>query len=46
MGVTGTLAANRIAHDADLVIGIGTRYSDFTSAMTDSADATSLSNGR
>jgi len=32
MGVTGTLAANRIAHDADLVIGIGTRYSDFTSA--------------
>jgi len=32
MGVTGTLAANRIANDADLVIGIGTRYSDFTSA--------------
>lgn len=32
IGVTGTLAANRIAHDADLVIGIGTRYSDFTSA--------------
>ncbi len=32
MGVTGTLAANRIARDADLVIGIGTRYSDFTTA--------------
>lgn len=32
IGATGTLAANRIAHDADLVIGIGTRYSDFTSA--------------
>ncbi len=32
IGVTGTLAANRIAHDADLVIGIGTRYSDFTTA--------------
>lgn len=32
VGVTGTLAANRIAHDADLVIGIGTRYSDFTTA--------------
>lgn len=32
MGVTGTLAANRIAKEADLVIGIGTRYSDFTSA--------------
>lgn len=30
VGATGTLAANRIAHDADLVIGIGTRYSDFT----------------
>lgn len=32
MGVTGTLAANRLAHEADLIIGIGTRYSDFTSA--------------
>lgn len=32
MGVTGTFAANRIARDADLVIGIGTRYSDFTTA--------------
>lgn len=32
IGATGTLPANRIAHDADLVIGIGTRYSDFTTA--------------
>lgn len=32
IGATGSLAANRLAHDADLVIGIGTRYSDFTSA--------------
>jgi 3D-(3,5/4)-trihydroxycyclohexane-1,2-dione acylhydrolase (decyclizing) len=32
IGVTGTLAANRAARDADLVIGIGTRYSDFTTA--------------
>jgi 3D-(3,5/4)-trihydroxycyclohexane-1,2-dione acylhydrolase (decyclizing) len=32
VGPTGTLAANRLAHSADLVIGIGTRYSDFTSA--------------
>lgn len=32
IGVTGTLGANRIAHAADLVIGIGTRYSDFTTA--------------
>ncbi len=32
IGATGTFAANRIAHDADLVIGIGTRYSDFTTS--------------
>lgn len=32
VGATGTAAANRLAHDADLVIGIGTRYSDFTTA--------------
>jgi 3D-(3,5/4)-trihydroxycyclohexane-1,2-dione acylhydrolase (decyclizing) len=32
VGATGTLAANRLAKTADLVIGIGTRYSDFTSA--------------
>ena len=32
IGVTGTFAANRAAKTADLVIGIGTRYSDFTTA--------------
>jgi 3D-(3,5/4)-trihydroxycyclohexane-1,2-dione acylhydrolase (decyclizing) len=32
IGATGTLAANKIAADADVVIGIGTRYSDFTTA--------------
>ena len=32
IGATGTFAANRVAKDADLVIGIGTRYSDFTTA--------------
>ena len=32
IGATGTFAANRIAQEADLVIGIGTRYSDFTTA--------------
>ena len=32
VGVTGTFAANRLAREADLVIGIGTRYSDFTTA--------------
>ena len=30
IGVSGNFAANRIAKEADLVIGIGTRYSDFT----------------
>ena len=32
IGVTGALGANRAARTADLVIGIGTRYSDFTTA--------------
>lgn len=32
VGATGTLAANRVAAEADVVIGIGTRYSDFTTA--------------
>ena len=32
LGATGTFAANRMAKDADLVIGIGTRYSDFTTS--------------
>lgn len=32
IGATGTTAANRIAAEADVVIGIGTRYSDFTTA--------------
>ena len=32
IGATGTLAANRLAAQADLIIGIGTRYSDFTTA--------------
>lgn len=32
IGVTGTPGANIMAREADLIIGIGTRYSDFTSA--------------
>ena len=32
IGATGTFAANRVAKEADLVIGIGTRYSDFTTS--------------
>ena len=31
-GVAGTRAANLIAESADLVIGVGTRYTDFTTA--------------
>jgi 3D-(3,5/4)-trihydroxycyclohexane-1,2-dione acylhydrolase (decyclizing) len=32
IGVTGTPGANIVAREADLVIGLGTRYSDFTTA--------------
>ena len=32
VGVTGNLSANLIAKEADVVIGIGTRFSDFTTA--------------
>ena len=32
VGSTGTAAANRLAREADLVIGIGTRWGDFTTA--------------
>jgi 3D-(3,5/4)-trihydroxycyclohexane-1,2-dione acylhydrolase (decyclizing) len=30
IGETGSLAANTLAREADLIIGVGTRYSDFT----------------
>lgn len=32
IGVTGNLAANLISKDTDLVIGVGTRFTDFTTA--------------
>ncbi len=32
LGVTGCSAANEIARKADLVIGVGTRYTDFTTS--------------
>ncbi len=32
VGSTGTTAANALAAEADVVIGVGTRYSDFTTA--------------
>jgi 3D-(3,5/4)-trihydroxycyclohexane-1,2-dione acylhydrolase (decyclizing) len=32
VGATGTTAANELAADADVVIGVGTRWTDFTTA--------------
>ena len=32
VGATGSRAANEFAHEADVVIGVGTRWSDFTTA--------------
>ncbi|HEY7274074.1 MAG TPA: 3D-(3,5/4)-trihydroxycyclohexane-1,2-dione acylhydrolase (decyclizing) [Actinoplanes sp.] len=32
VGSTGSQAANALARDADVVLGVGTRYSDFTTA--------------
>ncbi|MDY7565614.1 3D-(3,5/4)-trihydroxycyclohexane-1,2-dione acylhydrolase (decyclizing) [Pseudomonas sp. RTC3] len=32
LGETGSLAANLLAKEADVIIGVGTRYSDFTTA--------------
>ncbi|WP_045849846.1 3D-(3,5/4)-trihydroxycyclohexane-1,2-dione acylhydrolase (decyclizing) [Domibacillus enclensis] len=32
LGILGTSAANRAAAEADLVIGVGTRYTDFTTS--------------
>ena len=38
LGVTGSAAANVLAAHADLVIGFGTRYSDFTASRSVFAD--------
>jgi len=32
VGTAGCLSANMLAHETDLVIGVGTRYTDFTTA--------------
>lgn len=32
IGATGTTAANALAHQADVVLGVGTRWTDFTTA--------------
>ncbi|KXS68398.1 3D-(3,5/4)-trihydroxycyclohexane-1,2-dione acylhydrolase (decyclizing) [Listeria monocytogenes] len=37
-GILGTLAANKAIRDADLVIGIGTRYTDFTTSSKTAFD--------
>lgn len=44
VGVTGNLAANRIARDADLVIAVGTRLSDFTTGSKELYGKTKLVN--
>ncbi|MDK9866535.1 3D-(3,5/4)-trihydroxycyclohexane-1,2-dione acylhydrolase (decyclizing) [Staphylococcus sp. IPLA37010] len=38
LGVTGNSAANKYAKNADVIIGIGTRYSDFTTSSKTAFD--------
>lgn len=38
LGVTGTLSANKAAKEADVIIGIGTRYTDFTTSSKTAFD--------
>ncbi|ULM97989.1 3D-(3,5/4)-trihydroxycyclohexane-1,2-dione acylhydrolase (decyclizing) [Peribacillus frigoritolerans] len=38
VGILGTMAANKAAHQADLVIGVGTRYTDFTTSSKTAFD--------
>lgn len=38
LGVTGNSSANKYAKDADVIIGIGTRYSDFTTSSKTAFD--------
>ena len=42
VGVTGNLAANIIARDADLIIAVGTRLSDFTTGSKELYGATKM----
>ena len=42
IGSTGTSAANALARQADVVIGIGTRYSDFTLSLIHISEPTRL----
>ncbi|MEM1504562.1 3D-(3,5/4)-trihydroxycyclohexane-1,2-dione acylhydrolase (decyclizing) [Domibacillus sp. 8LH] len=38
VGILGTSAANKVARDTDLVIGVGTRYTDFTTSSKTAFD--------
>ncbi|MEV5113050.1 3D-(3,5/4)-trihydroxycyclohexane-1,2-dione acylhydrolase (decyclizing) [Peribacillus frigoritolerans] len=38
VGILGTMAANKAASQADLVIGVGTRYTDFTTSSKTAFD--------
>lgn len=38
LGVTGTLSANKAAKQADLIIGVGTRYTDFSTSSKTAFD--------
>jgi 3D-(3,5/4)-trihydroxycyclohexane-1,2-dione acylhydrolase (decyclizing) len=42
VGATGTKGANIAAREADLIIGIGTRYSDFTTASKTAFQSSSI----
>jgi 3D-(3,5/4)-trihydroxycyclohexane-1,2-dione acylhydrolase (decyclizing) len=42
VGATGTAAANRLAREADVVVGVGTRWSDFTTASKSAFRATDV----
>ena len=42
LGATGTLAANRMAAEADVVIGVGTRYTDFTTGSKTAFQASNV----
>ncbi|WP_076347880.1 3D-(3,5/4)-trihydroxycyclohexane-1,2-dione acylhydrolase (decyclizing) [Alicyclobacillus vulcanalis] len=38
IGITGTQAANEAAREADLIVGVGTRYTDFTTSSKTAFD--------
>ncbi len=42
LGVTGTLAANRIARDADMILAVGTRLNDFHTASKSAFQSSDL----